>query len=57
MEFCNADGEMIPTRHIDLIAFGETLKNKGLDVTQNVIENLANFMECFGEIECDERII
>lgn len=57
MEFCNEDGEMIPTRHVDLIAFGEVLKAKGLDIQGNVIENIANIFECFGEIECDERII
>jgi hypothetical protein len=48
MEFCNPDGEMIPARHVDLIAFGEILIKKGLDVTPSLMENLANLFECFG---------
>ena len=55
--FCNQDGEMIPSRHVDLISFGEVLKGQGLDVPPNVSDNLANIFECFGEIQCDERVI
>lgn len=57
MLFCNADGEMIPSRHVDLISFGDVLKAQGLDVPQNLSDNLANIFECFGEIQTDERII
>ncbi len=57
MLFCNQDGELIPTRHVDLIAMGEILRARGLDIPNNISDNFANTLECFGELECDERII
>lgn len=55
--FCDQDGELIPSRHVDLIQLGDTLKQQGLDIAIPVCENFANLLECFGEIDCDERII
>ena len=57
MLFCDEDGEMIPSRHVDLITLGDTLRAQNLDIPPNISDNLANLLECFGEIDCDERII
>ena len=32
MEFCSENGEMDPSRHIDLVDFSEILRAKGFDI-------------------------
>ncbi|CAD8112864.1 unnamed protein product [Paramecium primaurelia] len=57
MEFCTENGEMDPSRHVDLIEFPEILRNKGFDIGAPMGENLAFILECFGELEVDNRIV
>ncbi|CAK79301.1 unnamed protein product (macronuclear) [Paramecium tetraurelia] len=48
---------MDPSRHIDLIEFPDVLRNKGFDIGAPLGENLAFILECFGELEVDNRIV
>lgn len=57
MEFCTENGEMDPSRHIDLIEFPDLLREKkGFDIGVPMGENLAYMLECYGLLEVDNRI-
>jgi len=56
MEFCTENGEMDPSRHIDLIEFPDVLREKGFDIGVPMGENLAYILECYGLLEVDNRI-
>ncbi|KAM3135741.1 hypothetical protein pb186bvf_012138 [Paramecium bursaria] len=57
MEFCSENGEMDPSRHIDLVDFSEILRAKGFDINTAMGEQLPYILECFGQLEVDDRIV
>ncbi|EAR95092.1 hypothetical protein TTHERM_00641200 (macronuclear) [Tetrahymena thermophila SB210] len=57
MMFCNENGEMKEERHVDLNDLGNELNKQKMDIAPEVCENLASFLECFGEIKYEEEII
>lgn len=50
MHFCNDMGEMNESNCVDLCKLGDNIQ---LDIVPDVNENMANFLECFGEISYD----
>lgn len=57
MLFCNQNGEMIEERTVDLNELGNILREKGIEITDQIADNMAAFLKCFGEIEYQEEVI
>ena len=56
MLFCHESGEMDHSRHIDLNEFGMILQQKQISIPAQMNDNMAAVLECFGDIQYDEKI-
>lgn len=57
MLFCNENGEMKDNRCVDLNELGDTLKQRSIAVNADVSENMASFLQCFGDIVFEEETV
>ena len=44
MLFCDADGQMIDEKSVDLNTLGKKMNERGFTVSQPLIENMSNFL-------------
>lgn len=51
MLFCDADGQMIEDKSVDLNALGKKMNQHGINVNQQVTDNMSNILEAFGGIK------
>lgn len=57
MLFCNKDGEMKEDECMDLNELGAKLFAQNMSVSQDIQDNMAQFLECFGNIKYTENQI
>eukprot|EP00825_Cyclidium_porcatum_P049233 TRINITY_DN8458_c0_g1_i5.p1 TRINITY_DN8458_c0_g1~~TRINITY_DN8458_c0_g1_i5.p1 ORF type:complete len:1147 (-),score=224.03 TRINITY_DN8458_c0_g1_i5:329-3769(-) len=55
--FCNKDGEMKEEECMDLNELGQKLFQQNMSVPQEVQDNMAQFLECFGNIKYTQKQI
>ena len=51
MLFCDENGQMIKDKNIDLNALGKIMSEKGLNITQQMNENMCSVLQGFGGID------
>jgi hypothetical protein len=56
MLFCDENGQMIKDKNIDLNALGKIMSEKGLNITQQMNENMCSVLQGFGGIDFLERV-
>lgn len=55
MIFCDQNGQMIKEKNIDLNVLGKIMSENGLNITQQINENMCSILEAFGGINYLER--
>ena len=57
MLFCDADGQMIEEKSVDLNVLGKKMNEHGITVSQQVADNMSNLLEAFGGIKYEEKVV
>ena len=57
MLFCDADGQMVEEKSVDLNALGKKMNQHGINVSQQVSDNMSNILQAFGGIKYEEKVV